>query len=112
MYKEDYVLDGSYSGHATTPPDGQWPDARSRKRARREGGPGHDVDNDVAPIIISPKGLEIGDSQAVLEFYDRGFKCIQQTACREIGKAFIKLIAPKKQANNPYTKGDATAPDW
>lgn len=21
-------------------------------------------------------------------------------------------LAPKKQANNPYTKGDATAPDW
>ncbi len=80
---------------------------------RRQGGQRRNLDDDAPPVIVSPKkALAIGDSNAVWEFYDRGFKCIQQTACKEMGKALIKIIAPKKQANNPYTKGDATAPDW
>lgn len=70
-------------------------------------------DDDAPPIIASSKKpLEIGDSEAVLEFYDRGFKAIQQTACKEVAKAFIKVICPKKQANFPYRKGSETAPDW
>lgn len=70
--------------------------------------------DDIAPPVVmnSKKALTIGDSEAVLNFYDRGFKCIQQTACKEVAKAFVKIIAPKKQANFPYVKGDAAAPDW
>ncbi len=80
---------------------------------RRQGGQRLGLDDDAPPVIVSPnKALEIGNSAALWEFYDRGFKCIQQTACKEIAKAFVKIIAPKKQANNPYTKGDAAAPDW
>jgi hypothetical protein len=60
----------------------------------------------------SKRPLEIGNHKAVQAFYDHRFKCIQQTACKEVAKAFIKLIAPKKQANHPYTGRDASAPDW
>jgi hypothetical protein len=60
----------------------------------------------------STRGLEIGNANAVLDFYHHRFKCLQQTACREIAKAFIKVIAPKKQATNPYMKRDDSAPDW
>jgi hypothetical protein len=80
---------------------------------RREAGHRGELDNDASPVTSSPKkGLQIRESQVVWEFYDRGFKYNRQTACREIAKAFIKLIAPKKQTNNPYLKGDGIAPDW
>jgi hypothetical protein len=71
------------------------------------------VDDDVAPIVVSSRrAIEIGDSEAVRQYYEQCFKCLQQTACKIIAKYIIKLIAPKKQANNPYTRGDATAPAW
>jgi hypothetical protein len=37
---------------------------------------------------------------------------MQQSACKIIGKAFVKLIEPKKQTYYPYTKGNAQAPPW
>jgi hypothetical protein len=86
-------------------------ESRRRKRPRRHARRHHD--DDAAPIITSSKkAIEIGDSDAVLEFYDRGFKAIQQTACKEVAKAVIKVICPKKQAQYPYRKGAKSAPDW
>jgi hypothetical protein len=87
--------------------------AGGRKRPRRQGALRPDYE-DNAPHVVSDskRGLEIGNSKKVQEFYDHRFKCIEQTACKVIPKAFIKVIAPKKQANNPYTKRDTFAPDW
>jgi hypothetical protein len=48
----------------------------------------------------------------VVSFYESSFKNIQQTACKEIAKAFIRVICPKKQRNHPYTKGWDARPDW
>lgn len=56
--------------------------------------------------------LQIGDSAQVEEFYKTRFKDMQQTACKTIGKAFVKLVEPKKQTHHPYTKGDTSAPSW
>ena len=86
------------------------PQPRGRKRPRS---PTSDVDNDPAPVFTTSKrGLEIGDSEAVWDFYAQRFQCIQQVACRAIAKDIIKEIAPKKQATNPYIKGDSAAPSW
>ena len=92
-------------------PGVRWP-SRPRRRpganiSRRE------LDNDEPAVITSAKrAIQINDSEQVWEFYDHRFKCVQQTACKLIAKAFVKTIAPKKQANNPYIKGDAMAPSW
>lgn len=90
------------------------PPTTSRRR-RRQGASAlrRELDDDVPPVVTPPKRpLKIGDSKAVWDFYDHRFRCIQQTTCKHIGKAFVKAIAPRKQATHPYTKGDATAPGW
>jgi hypothetical protein len=88
-------------------------ESRRRKRPRRQQ-PARRGYEEGAPCVISSskKPLEIGDSKALREFYERRFKCMQQTACKEIGKAFIKVICPKKQATHPYTGGWDQRPDW
>ncbi|KAK4123395.1 hypothetical protein N657DRAFT_656640 [Parathielavia appendiculata] len=113
-YEDDYGLDGGHPGRTSTPSSGPWQvEARGRKRPRRQGALRRDQEDDVPPVIGNTKrALVIGDSNEVLKFYDHRFRCIQQSACKEIAKAFVKVIAPKKQANNPYTKRDASAPDW
>ncbi|KAL2262848.1 hypothetical protein VTK26DRAFT_9296 [Humicola hyalothermophila] len=69
-------------------------------------------DTETEVTTAARKAIVIGNDEQVFEFYHHRFTVIQQTACKIIGKAFVKAIAPKKQANNPYTGGDATAPDW
>ncbi|KAL1862977.1 hypothetical protein VTK73DRAFT_6564 [Phialemonium thermophilum] len=85
--------------------------ARKRPRAnvfRR------DADDSEGPIPIasSKKGIRIGDSDAVWNFYDQRFRNCQQTACKLIAKAWVKAVEPKKQSNHPYTGSDEKAPDW
>ncbi len=46
------------------------------------------------------------------EFYTQRFQCIQQTACRVIAKEMIKVLCPKKQANNPYIRRESATPAW
>ncbi|KAK0100427.1 hypothetical protein ONS95_008375 [Cadophora gregata] len=56
--------------------------------------------------------MEIGDDAKVDAYYRQRFKDMQQTACKIIGKVFVKLLEPKKQTHHPYTKGDENAPPW
>ncbi|KAK2761183.1 hypothetical protein FQN54_001704 [Arachnomyces sp. PD_36] len=70
--------------------------------------------------------IEIGDTEKILAFYDSAFRALQQLCCRQIAKAFIKVIEPRKQVKHPYNggkpppgsapgeKGDPekTKPDW
>ncbi|KAI9746616.1 MAG: hypothetical protein M1818_000329 [Claussenomyces sp. TS43310] len=65
------------------------------------------------PIPVShTRQLRIGDAQQVQDFYIQRFKDLQQSACKVIAKAFVKIIEPKKQTNHPYTGGHAKAPGW
>jgi hypothetical protein len=85
---------------------------RTRKRHRanlsRRG-----LDDDEPPVITrSKRGIKVGDSDELWEFYGMRFKNIQQNACKLIAKIWVKAVAPKKQSSNPYTKGDEKAPDW
>jgi hypothetical protein len=71
-------------------------------------------------------GIEIGDTPKILDYYERSLKHFQQLNCRQIAKAFIKFIEPRKQVKHPYNggkpapgappgkKGDPekTKPDW
>jgi hypothetical protein len=54
----------------------------------------------------------IGDEAEVERFYTCRFKDMQQSSCKVMGKAFVKLVEPKKQTHHPYTKGDDRAPPW
>ncbi|KAL4890364.1 hypothetical protein BDV59DRAFT_97272 [Aspergillus ambiguus] len=54
-------------------------------------------------------GLEIGDTEKVLEYYENALKHFQQLNCRQIAKAFIKFIEPRKQVKHPYNGGKPRA---
>ena len=55
------------------------------------------------------KEIKIGDEQAVVLSYYELLDVIQQVPCKEIAKAWIKAIDPKKQAKNPYNGGKSKA---
>ncbi|KMP03261.1 hypothetical protein CISG_08355 [Coccidioides immitis RMSCC 3703] len=66
--------------------------------------------------------LKIGEEDKILDYYESAFRAFQQINCRQIAKAFIKIIEPRKQVKHPYNggrgasgeKGDPekTKPDW
>lgn len=86
----------------------------------------YSMDNDSSDSSQDRIPLEIGDSEKILLFYENAFRALQQLNCRQIAKAFIKVIEPRKQVKHPYNggkppagaapgeKGDPekTKPDW
>ncbi|KAF4622808.1 hypothetical protein G7Y89_g14217 [Cudoniella acicularis] len=66
------------------------------------------------PVPTGPQleALEIGNSTEVEKFYHVRFKDMQQSSCKVMGKAFVKLVEPKKQTHHPYTKGNEKKPPW
>ncbi|KAF6836946.1 hypothetical protein CMUS01_05212 [Colletotrichum musicola] len=94
-------------------------DGGYKARKRHRGGVGGpyrrqvDDDDDVIVSVANiKKGLRIGNDKDVWEFYEQRFKNCQQTACKLIAKAWVKVVEPKKQTNHPYTGQDEKAPDW
>ncbi|KAH6694654.1 hypothetical protein VD0002_g7085 [Verticillium dahliae] len=87
--------------------------SQPRKRARAYRRP-IDDDSDIPSVTMGPvtKGLKIGDTDEVRKFYDQRFRNCQQTACKLIAKAWVKVVEPKKQTNHPYTGQEEKAPDW
>ncbi|KAJ6444795.1 kinesin [Purpureocillium lavendulum] len=85
------------------------PARQGRKRPRAR----HPVNDDDVPMTVSSRrGIKVGDSEAVWNFYEQRFKNCQQTACKLIAKAWVKAVEPKKQSTHPYTGSDEKAPDW
>ncbi|KAG5976220.1 hypothetical protein E4U55_007424, partial [Claviceps digitariae] len=86
----------------------------SARQGRKRPRPRHPaVDDEDVPMTVSPrKGIKIGDSEAIWNFYEQRFKNCQQTACKLIAKAWVKAVEPKKQSTHPYTGSDEKAPDW
>ncbi|CAK7275487.1 hypothetical protein SEPCBS57363_006711 [Sporothrix epigloea] len=56
--------------------------------------------------------VQISNEQVIWNIYDQRFRGLQQTACKLIAKAWVKLVEPKKQSTHPYTGSDEKAPDW
>lgn len=84
-----------------------------RKRPRPSLYQGRYVDNDNTPVPVQKtQQLVIGEEREVEQFYYGRFRDMQQSSCKIIGKAFVKLVEPKKQTHHPYTKGDIKAPPW
>ncbi|KAF3482510.1 uncharacterized protein GIQ15_05269 [Arthroderma uncinatum] len=76
--------------------------------------------NDMDAVEMVP--LEIGNEEKVEAYYESAFRAFQQINCRQVAKAYIKIIEPRKQVKHPYNggrgapgeKGDPekTKPDW
>src|SRR5437764_883563 len=45
--------------------------------------------------------LEIGDEEKIQAYYERSFRAFQQINCRQVAKAYIKIIEPRKQVKHP-----------
>ncbi|TAQ83041.1 hypothetical protein B7494_g8635 [Chlorociboria aeruginascens] len=71
-----------------------------------------DGDSPEPLAIRQNQPLVIGQSAAVGKFYSRRFRDMQQSACKVMGKVFVKFVEPKKQTHHPYTHGDEKAPEW
>ena len=46
--------------------------------------------------------IPIHDPQTLVRMYEKAFENLQQTNCRVLAKAFIKVVEPRKQVNYPY----------
>ncbi|PGH07413.1 hypothetical protein AJ80_07998 [Polytolypa hystricis UAMH7299] len=53
-------------------------------------------------------GFEIGDREMLDAYYEKAFKAFQQLNCRQLAKAYIKMIEPRKQVRHPYNGGRGT----
>lgn len=46
--------------------------------------------------------LSIRNQGLLRKYYEKAFDSLQQTNCRILAKAYIKLVEPRKQVNYPY----------
>jgi hypothetical protein len=56
--------------------------------------------------------ITLGDWGWVDGYYSQCFVNVQQGPCKIIGKAWVKLLEPKKQSKYPYRREDPCAPPW
>ncbi len=69
-------------------------------------------DKTIRPTQPAKIPIRISDQQAIWNIYDQRFRSLQQSACKLVAKAWVKLVEPKKQSTHPYTGSDEKAPDW
>jgi Protein of unknown function (DUF2841) len=46
--------------------------------------------------------ISVKDPDLLALYYEKAFENIQQTNCRILAKAYVKLVEPQKQVNYPY----------
>ncbi|OBT92686.1 hypothetical protein VE01_09686 [Pseudogymnoascus verrucosus] len=80
----------------------------SRKRLRATG----TRSRDRAIPTLPTRTISIGDDAARDDVYRQCLKDMQQNGCKVLGKAWVKLLEPKKQSTYPYTKGASKRPPW
>lgn len=68
--------------------------------------------------------ISIRDKDFLHRYYEKVFQNLQQTNCRVLAKAYVKLVEPRKQVNYPYNgrkivagrtqqlEPDETKPPW
>ncbi|GJC86557.1 uncharacterized protein ColLi_09395 [Colletotrichum liriopes] len=107
---KNFVRHVNHASHVSGLQDTQETSSRNGAGYRRAA----NDDDDVAIVVTSntKKTLKVGDHKEVWNLYEQRFKNCQQTACKLIAKAWVKVVEPKKQTNHPYTGQDEKAPDW
>jgi hypothetical protein len=68
--------------------------------------------NDGMSLAIDKTALEIANEEEVLKYYEAAFTALQQLNCRQVAKACIKVVGPRKQAKHPYNGGAKSKPEW
>lgn len=54
-------------------------------------------------MMFNQKALiSLRDNGFLRQYYERAFQNFQQTNCRVLAKAYVKLVEPRKQLNYPY----------
>ncbi|KAL5351007.1 hypothetical protein ACLOAV_004581 [Pseudogymnoascus australis] len=56
--------------------------------------------------------IAIGNDDDRNNFYHKCFQDMLQSGCKVMGKAWVKLLEPRKQSTYPYTKGEEKRPPW
>ncbi|PGG96238.1 hypothetical protein AJ80_09852 [Polytolypa hystricis UAMH7299] len=84
--------------------------------------PGYDTKSPKTRPPEDLKELKIGDEKILDAYYTGAFKVFQQLNCRQLAKAWIRLIEPRKQVKYPYNGGkgpqgnngdpEKTKPGW
>ncbi|CZR65254.1 uncharacterized protein PAC_15154 [Phialocephala subalpina] len=90
--------------------DDELPNAKKRRFTSYRNRENSNDDIPVPVPVNKTRRLMIGDAAEVEEFYRTRFNDMHQLSCRIMGKAFVKLVEPKKQTSYPYTRGKA--PPW
>lgn len=75
------------------------------KREPRESPCNEPAENEYEQLLVS-------DEDAVIKFMEKRFRQMQQLMCKQIAKAWIKVIEPKKQSNHPYNRAEDSKPSW
>jgi hypothetical protein len=59
--------------------------------------------NEKSNTTSDPKVIiSVRDTDLLGRYYKKAFENLQQTNCRVLAKAYIKLVEPRKQVNYPY----------
>ncbi|KAJ5308632.1 hypothetical protein N7508_004011 [Penicillium antarcticum] len=94
----------------------QWQSSRPRKR--NFGGQNLNL------ISHQKVSISVKDRDLLRHYYEKIFQNLQQTNCRVLAKAYVKLVEPRKQVNYPYNgrkiiagrtqqlSPEATKPPW
>lgn len=53
-------------------------------------------------LAIQTATIPVNEKRLLRQYYEKVFQNLQQTNCRVIAKAYIKLVEPRKQAQYPY----------
>ncbi|KAJ5909359.1 hypothetical protein N7504_004002 [Penicillium tannophilum] len=76
-----------------------WPSQWSRSPQTQRAQPW----NEEISIASPNKSLiSIRDKEFLRRYYEKVFQNLQQTNCRVLAKAYVKLVEPRKQVNYPY----------
>ncbi|KAK3687914.1 hypothetical protein B0T22DRAFT_510938 [Podospora appendiculata] len=69
------------------------------------------IDDELPASISHKKGITIGDTEKVWDFYNLHIRrnC-QETACKWICNAWVEAVAPKTQSTHPYMSD--RIPNW
>ncbi|PGH18264.1 hypothetical protein AJ79_00603 [Helicocarpus griseus UAMH5409] len=116
-----------YNSGSRPPPNKQIHRGNPLKRPRLHNQPttqvsDEDSDEEFEDQPVNKIGLPIGDKEKMEAYYTEAFRAFHQINCRQVAKAYIKFIEPRKQAKHPYNGGRAgpgetkdpekTKPDW
>jgi hypothetical protein len=76
-----------------------WPSLLSEDSAHHR----EDFFNEKFNVIGGKKAMiSVEDRPLLALYYSKVFQNLQQTNCRILAKAYIKLVEPRKQVNHPY----------